>query len=59
VKYLPAVLRRIGDFTPLGAFRQAIQAAWAGDTPEPLHLAVLAATFLIAGGLSVRLYRAG
>ncbi|MEV4508861.1 ABC transporter permease [Dactylosporangium sp. NPDC049525] len=58
VEYLPAVLRRIGDFTPLGAFRQAIQAAWVGDTPEPLHLAVLAATFVIAGGLSVRLYRA-
>ncbi|MEV4136171.1 ABC transporter permease [Dactylosporangium sp. NPDC049742] len=55
---LPPVLRRIGDWTPLGAFRQAVQAAWAGDTPRPLHLAVLAATCLIAGGLSVRLYRA-
>lgn len=59
VEVMPAVLRRIGDFTPLGAFRQAIQAAWVGDVPRPLHLAVLAATFLIAGGLSVRLYRAG
>jgi ABC-2 type transport system permease protein len=57
VEYLPAVLRRIGDFTPLGAFRQAIQAAWAGDTPHPLHLAVLVATFLIFGALSVRYYR--
>jgi ABC-2 type transport system permease protein len=59
VEHLPAALRRIGDLTPLGAFRQAIQAAWVGDVPRPLHLAVLAATFLIAGGLSVRLYRTG
>jgi ABC-2 type transport system permease protein len=57
VEYLPRVLRRIGDFTPLGAFRQAIQAAWAGDAPQPRHLAVLAASFLLAGGLAVRYYR--
>jgi ABC-2 type transport system permease protein len=59
VEYLPAVLRRIGDFTPLGAFRQAIQAAWVGETPHPLHLVVLAVSFLVAGGLAVRSYRAG
>src|SRR4051812_15132129 len=57
VEYLPAVLRRIGDFTPLGAFRQAIQAAWTGDPPHPLHLAVLGASFLLTGGLAVRLFR--
>jgi ABC-2 type transport system permease protein len=57
VEYLPSGLRRIGDFTPLGAFRQAIQAAWTGDTPRPLHLAVLAVSFLVAGGLAVRCYR--
>ena len=57
VEYMPAVLRRIGDFTPLGAFRQAIQAAWAGDTPHPLHLVVLAVSFVVAGGLAVRYYK--
>ncbi|MGI5237350.1 ABC transporter permease [Dactylosporangium sp. CA-139066] len=57
VEYMPRVLRRIGDFTPLGAFRQAVQAAWAGEAPHPLHLAVLGASFLIAGGLAVRYYR--
>lgn len=57
VEYMPKVLRRIGDFTPLGAFRQAIQAAWTGETPQPVHLVVLAASFLIAGGLAVRSYR--
>ncbi|MFG2042370.1 ABC transporter permease [Dactylosporangium sp. NPDC048998] len=57
VEYMPSVLGRIGDFTPLGAFRQAIQAAWVGDVPRPLHLAVLAASFLVAGGLAVRYYR--
>jgi ABC-2 type transport system permease protein len=59
VEYMPRVLRRIGDFTPLGAFRQAIQAAWAGEPPHPLHLAVLGLSFLIAGGLAVRYYKAG
>jgi ABC-2 type transport system permease protein len=59
VEYLPAVLRRIGDFTPLGAFRQAIQAAWVGETPHPLHVVVLAVSFLVAGGLAIRSYRAG
>lgn len=58
VEYLPPVLRRIGDFTPLGAFRQAIQAAWTGEAPHPLHLAVLGVSFLLAGGLAVRSYRA-
>lgn len=57
VEYLPAVVRRIGDFTPLGACRQAIQAAWSGDAPHPLHLAVLTASFLVTGGLAVRAYR--
>jgi ABC-2 type transport system permease protein len=57
VEYMPAVLRRIGDFTPLGAFRQAIQAAWAGDAPHPLHLVVLGVSFIVAGGLAVRAYR--
>ncbi|WP_433208320.1 ABC transporter permease [Dactylosporangium sp. CS-047395] len=58
VEYLPRVLRRIGDFTPLGAFRQAIQAAWAGDTPHLLHLVVLSVSFLVAGGLAVRYFKA-
>ncbi|MET7397129.1 ABC transporter permease [Dactylosporangium sp. NPDC005572] len=58
VEYLPAVLRRIGDFTPLGAFRQAIQAAWLGEPPRALHLLVLAATFAAASTLAVRTYRA-
>ncbi|WP_432976314.1 ABC transporter permease [Dactylosporangium sp. CA-233914] len=57
VEYLPRVIRRIGDFTPLGAFRQAIQAAWAGDAPHPQHLLVLGVSFLVAGGLAVRYYR--
>ncbi|GGM44424.1 transport permease protein [Dactylosporangium sucinum] len=57
VEYLPAALRRIGDFTPLGAFRQAIQAAWSGEPPHALHLLVLAATFVAASTLAVRTFR--
>ena len=57
VEHMSPVLRRIGDFTPLGAFRQAIQAAWTGETPQALHLVVLAGGFVVFGGLAVRLYR--
>ena len=54
---MPDQLSRIGDFTPLSAFRDAAQAAWLGDTPEAVHLLVLVATTLIAGGLASKIFR--
>ena len=48
----------LGDWTPLGAVRQSTQAAWAGDAPQLLHLAVLAVTLAAAGTLAVRRFRA-
>jgi ABC-2 type transport system permease protein len=47
---MPEVVRRVADFTPLGAASQAMQDAWAGGWPRPLHLAVMA---VIAAGLGV------
>jgi ABC-2 type transport system permease protein len=54
---MPDLLARIGDFTPLAAFREATQAAWVGATPRPLHLVVMAATTLLAGAAAARLFR--
>jgi ABC-2 type transport system permease protein len=39
---MPEALARVGDFTPLGAFRQTVQDAWLGERPELLMLGFLA-----------------
>lgn len=54
---MPETLRRISDFTPLGAASQALQDAWAGDFPSPLHLVVLAGYLLAGAFLAARLFR--
>jgi ABC-2 type transport system permease protein len=54
---MPAVLRRIGDFTPLGAGVQALQDATTGAWPRPLHLAVLAAFAIAASLAAAKLFR--
>jgi ABC-2 type transport system permease protein len=54
---MPALLSRIGDLTPLGAFREAVQDGWVGTTPSALHLAALAAVAVIAGVAAAKLFR--
>lgn len=54
---MPDAAQRIADFTPLGAASQAMQAAWTGDWPQPLHLAVTAGYALISCLLATRLFR--
>ena len=54
---LPDALNRIGDFTPLGAGVQAMQDAWNGAWPDPLHLAVMAAFAIGASLAAARLFR--
>ena len=44
---LPEVIIRIGNFTPPGV--KAIQDAWMGTGPHPLHLAAMAGITVIAG----------
>lgn len=51
------VLRTISDLTPLGAGVQSLQDATAGHWPHPLHLAVLLAWTVLAGGLAARYFR--
>jgi ABC-2 type transport system permease protein len=54
---MPELLRRISDFTPLGAAVQSLRDATAGGWPDPLHLAVLAAFALGAGVAAAKLFR--
>jgi ABC-2 type transport system permease protein len=54
---MPEAVRRVADFTPLGAASQAMQAAWAGDSVRPLHLVVMAAFTVGLGAIAVRTFR--
>lgn len=54
---MPDVIRRIADFSPLGAGSQALQRAWDGSFPEPLHLAVLLVFTVGVGFIAARLFR--
>jgi ABC-2 type transport system permease protein len=54
---MPSTLSRIGDFTPLGAFRESLEAAWTGGSPELLALAVMAVVTVLAGGTAARTFR--
>jgi ABC-2 type transport system permease protein len=54
---MPAWLSRIGDLSPLGAFREAVQDAWVGTTPDPVHLVALAVVTVVAGTAAAKLFR--
>jgi ABC-2 type transport system permease protein len=54
---MPDVIRKISDFSPLGAGVQAMQRAWDGSFPEPLHLGVLLAYTVVVGFTAARLFR--
>ncbi|TDE52852.1 ABC transporter permease [Nonomuraea mesophila] len=54
---MPDALRAVSDFSVAGPFAQALKDAWAGQSPELGHLAVVAAGLVIFGGLAVWLFR--
>jgi ABC-2 type transport system permease protein len=54
---MPDGIRRIADFTPLGAAAEAMADSWNGDWPRPLHLAVLAGWAIAAGLAAGKLFR--
>jgi ABC-2 type transport system permease protein len=54
---MPDVVRAISDYSPLGAGAQAMQRAWDGSFPEPLHLVVLLVFTLGVGFVAARLFR--
>jgi len=54
---MPDIAQRIGDFLPLGAASTALQDAWVGDFPEPLHLGVMVAWTVVCGLGASTLFR--
>src|SRR6476661_630262 len=52
---LPDFVIRLGDYTPPGV--QALLDAWAGTSPQPLQLAIMAAITVVAGAAAARLFR--
>lgn len=56
---MPAVIQRIGDFTPLGAGERALHEAATGSWPAPIALAVLAGYMLVFGVAAAKLFRWG
>lgn len=50
-------MRAIGDLTPMAPVVEAIRAGWAGEAVSPVTLGVMAAIFLVAGGVAVRAFR--
>jgi ABC-2 type transport system permease protein len=54
---LPAVVRQIGDWTPLGAAVQALQQAMLSGFPAASHLLVLVGYATVFGWLAVLLFR--
>ncbi|GLW06107.1 transport permease protein [Microtetraspora sp. NBRC 13810] len=54
---MPAFMRTVGDYTPVGAFVQATRASWAGEWPQPQHLAAMAVTAVALALLSAKMFR--
>jgi ABC-2 type transport system permease protein len=52
---LPDVLNTIGQYLPPGV--GALQEAWVGTAPQPLHLAIMALITLVAGTVAARTFR--
>lgn len=54
---MPPALAASGAFTPLGAFRQTLQATWAGAPADPVLLGIMAGYAVIVGVAAARLFR--
>lgn len=54
---MPAVLRDIGDYSPLGATLKTMRDAWMGTEPRVTQLAIMAGYAVVAGLAATRLFR--
>jgi ABC-2 type transport system permease protein len=50
-------MRAIGDLTPMAPVVEAVRDGWAGNATSPITLIVMAAIFIVAGGVAVRAFR--
>ncbi|RVX46384.1 ABC-2 type transport system permease protein [Nonomuraea polychroma] len=57
VDQMPVILARIGEFTPLGAFRRTLQDVWAGVSPDLLLLGVMAAYAVLISLAAAKFFR--
>ena len=54
---MPDIVARLGQYTPLGAFRQCLQDLWTGGAPSVTQLGVLAAYALVLSIGAAKLFR--
>lgn len=57
VSQMPAILVEVGEFTPLGAFRQSLHEVWTGAAPDPLLLGVMAVFAVVVSLAAARFFR--
>jgi ABC-2 type transport system permease protein len=54
---MPAAMRDICDYTPLGAALKTLRDSWTGATPHPLQLVIMAGYAVVVGAVAARLFR--
>jgi ABC-2 type transport system permease protein len=54
---MPDAVRRIADYTPLGAASQAMQDAWSGSSIRLLHVGVMVVITAMVGAVAARSFR--
>lgn len=54
---MPPLFAQIGDWTPLGAFRQALADSWTGTMPQTLYLVIMTGYAIVVGALATRFFR--
>ncbi|MFD9944728.1 ABC transporter permease [Nonomuraea sp. NPDC059023] len=57
VNQMPALVAGIGEYTPLGAFRQVLAQVWTGQPPSLMLLVVLAGYAVLIGTAAARFFR--
>ncbi|WP_198425642.1 MULTISPECIES: ABC transporter permease [Microbacterium] len=57
VALMPATMVRIGEFTPLGAFRQALHQVWTGASLDLAPLVLMAAYAVVLSLVAAKLFR--